>query len=233
MVKIILSLAAGLGMAGVGAYYLIKECGYDGGYFEEFLASIAVQLVFIGGICLALWGCGVFSMTLLWVTVAVSFLLPVVGVVLFRLPYWKRDRNKKNLRAAIMNGQKYRSFIAFLKKQGDRVGIIRDNGQVTYATGNEPLFVPEDNGYEVTWHRNPTLNTVGNGGKAGGWETIAFFNVREGERQWSYEEKDLIKELVREALPGGEKEWTTGYDEHSWCRKMPKTEQRRKRKDPY
>lgn len=235
----IAGIVLGIGMAIAGAYYLIKEIGYDGSYFDEFFISLIIQALFVGGVCLALWGATWFRIEFLYAAVVVSFLLPAAGVVMFRLPEWKQHKARKNLRSAIMDGPKYRSFSAFVKKNGDRIMWMSKRGDVRYALGDAPLFVQSDNGYEITWVPNPELSDAklakaGEGTPRNShWETIHFFAVQEGERGWDYWEERILEELVEEALPGGKDKWYLEYDDHGYRRKEPDPIQKKKRKNPY
>ena len=229
--------AAGILLAAAAAYYLVKEMGYEGGYFDEFFVSVLFQAMFVGGVCLALWGFGCFRMTYLWIAVGVSFLWPMLGVFLFRRPEMQYDRKTKSLYKAIRNGAKCQAFLAFVKANADRIGAIYKNGTVRYAPEGTPLFTTKDNGYEITTEWNPDLGhplfRLDGAQHPLNWQSKPFFGIQSGERGWTFEEEQQIRRIVEESLPGGKENWGYYSDYSGYYRNLPKVVQKKQRKDPY
>ena len=228
-------IVIGIALLIAGGWQLVRE-GYDGEYFDEFVVSIVMQLTFVGGAALLVWGLGCFHTAFLIAAGVISFVLPFCGFLAFNIPDWKREKAGKDLRKAVMNGQKYRAYIAFVRKNADRIGAIHKDGTVVFAPGDLPLFVPSDNGYEVSWEWNSALGHPVYGHTArqeSGWESKSFFTVREDERQWTWEEKQIIAKLVEESLPGERTRWTSDVDSHVFYLNLPAQTQKKKRRNPY
>ncbi len=231
----IAGIVVGLALIIACGWQLVK-IGYEGGYFDEFLASFTMQLFFVGGVALVVWGVGRFHTAFLIAAGVVSLILPFAGFLAFRIPIWKSHKASKDLRKSVMNGKKYRSFIAFVRKNADRIGAIYDNGTVVWAPGDTPLFVPSDNGYEVSWTWNSALGDMvasRPGQPKTAWEFLSFFPIREGERPWNWEEQRIIAKLVEESLPGDRDRWSRDVDGRGFHLMPPKQTQKRQRRNPY
>ena len=143
--------------------------------------------------------------------------------------------NGKKLRSAIMKGKKYQSFSAFMREKGDRVGGVRiENGQVFFTPDGIEIFSRKDNGYEVetTWTiGNPAFGWRSSDTNQPGWQSRVFFGVAEDERKWTWEEQQILKELIKEALPRNAEGWSE-Y-EGVFYRNLPKVMQKKKRNNPY
>lgn len=240
----------GIAVAVFGAAWLIKT-GHEEYYFSEFLINVIFQLIFVGGVCIALWGAGRFSRTYLYIAIAASFVLVFLGWLTSsyvttsrtikknqkeeRVQNERKSVKRADIRKAIKNGGKYNAYMIFIRNNTDRIGAIFEDGRVLFTPAGVSMFTSADNGYELTTYWNPKLGDPRNykvDNKSNeAWHVQQFFEIREGERQWTSEEKTLINELIRESLPGGAGNWDGKNGRY--YRKVPAVIKKKARKDPY
>lgn len=147
--------------------------------------------------------------------------------------------NDMMIKSRIKKGSKYRRFADFVRKNAENIGAICFSGLVYYQEG-EKLFVEKDDGEKIRYVWNPKFEDPFNAPE--NWKSFYPFKPEAGERNWTYEEEIIIKELVRDILPGGMKNWEQpdvyfpeGRNTRMFLRKVPsKTRRSRNRlKNPY
>jgi len=218
-----------LGAALSLAFWLIK-IGYDGDYFDEFLISIIIQIAFTGLMWLGLRKTFLNFKYLVFVLAGLSFIFPIIGAVRQRRPFKKAEKEKKDLKTSIRNGQKFKSFSSFVRSNKDSIGAVSYSGRVYYSD-EYPIFVDQDTQDEVRKTWNPKLGYPDRYA-AKNWKTKEFFTVSEGERSWTYEEKDLLKELIKETLDSIGT-WYPDSDDSLFRRHFPESVKKKNLRNPY
>ena len=197
-------------------YHLVQD-GYEGPYMEDTVVTLMLQALLIGCICLALWAFGIFSMTLLYVAMGVSFLPDLIGWIAwktgFSLPT-KNDRKRKRVERAIKRSPKYKEYAAFIQENGDRIAAVYYPCVVVYVpTRRIPFFVSHEGEYEITYDWNPVLGSPEAVKRSdfkmteSSWQVKRFFEVMPGERKWTNDEMYALEYVIRDALPRPKKQW--------------------------
>ena len=126
----------------------------------------------------------------------------------------KERESLEQVKALIQSGRSNQAFQAFIRENGDRIGLITKTGEAFYAPKGVPMFKEvQDGGYvHEDWS-----NELGDPYQVLDdrinvhpyrWQRISFFQPEEGERSWSDEEKVAIAWIIEESLPGGKANWS-------------------------
>ena len=254
-------LLALIGLIVAIASFIVGVNEYQTFHKDDSLDYVTVglwQLGVAGGLNLILAGCKIWNALTALAAVAVSFLMPLIGLKLKKHEentYWK-DLEKHNeevrqmeldreyppaLRKAIMNGKKYRAYEAFLRENGERVyrivcGTSRAERKLDFSikgvtgdtSASEFSF-----GVRVTYVAagEPIPRYAGDPG----WSTAYFFETEEGERKWTGDEKKMLIYLVESSLPAGKDKWkeNSEYEYADFSRMPPYGPPAPELKNPY
>ena len=126
----------------------------------------------------------------------------------------KERESLEQVKALIQSERKNQAFQAFIRENGDRIGLITKTGEVFYAPKGVPMFkepqggsyVHEDWSFELGDPYQVLDDRINVHPYR--WQRMSFFQPEEGERSWSDEEKVAIAWIIEESLPGGETHWS-------------------------
>ncbi len=211
------------------AIWLIK-IGYDGEYFDEFLLSIIIQAAFTGLMWLGLRKTPFNFKYLICVLAGISFLFPMIGAILQKKPVKEAEKKKRELKARIKSGQKFRSFNTFIMNNREKIGAVSYAGKVYYSD-EHPVFVDQEHQDDIQKIWNPVLGYP-HRYASGGWKTQEFFNVANGERSWTYEESAILREIIKETLDSIGS-WGSDSEDLMYRRATPQPVKKRNLRAPY
>ena len=123
----------------------------------------------------------------------------------------KERESVEKVKVLIENGRKNQAFQAFVRENGERIGMISKSGVVRYAPEGVPMFKEPQGGdfIHADWsdELGDPVDTMRFSAHRYQWLQKSFFEPEEGERSWTEEEKVAISWIIEESLPGGAEHW--------------------------